>query len=209
MTKKPRPAWIWQNLNADTNDLIRPLLITVAVGIITLASCTMGHTAPITCDDRLGCSDWLRASSKAERPRTSWKRRHSRHASVFDANGNAASVRSKSGVVIKVAPPARAALQCVVDYVESHGVKIKYMRGYGSGTVRGSLHPSGRAIDINQTARNITRPAVPRAVSNAAADHCGVISGARWGYADNGHWNLMETGRPSEPWPRVVRGHSE
>lgn len=114
-------------------------------------------------------------------------------------------VRSKSGVVIKVAPSARAALQCVVDFVERSGVRVKYMRGYGRGTVRASLHPSGRAIDINQYARNRTKPSVPRSVSNAAADHCGVISGARWGYADNGHWNLSVFGEPKEPWPRVLR----
>jgi len=74
-------------------------------------------------------------------------------------------------------------------------VRIKYMRGYGKGTVRGSLHPSGNAIDINQTHRDRTSPAVPRHVANAAADRCGVVSGARWGYADNGHWNMTQTAR--------------
>ena len=128
--------------------------------------------------------------------------RHSHHHAT-DANGNAI-VRSRSGVAIRVAPSARAALQCVVDRVEAAGVRIAAMRGYGAGTVRGSLHPSGRAMDINQTARDVTRPAVPRSISNAAADACGVISGARWGYADNGHWNLAVHGRPREPWPRVV-----
>lgn len=129
----------------------------------------------------------------------------------FDANGNGvAIVLSKSGKSIKVAPNARAALQCVVDYVERAGVRIKAMRGYGLGTVRASLHPSGRAIDINQTARDVTRPRVPRSVSNAAADHCGVVSGARWGYADNGHWNLSVSGRKTqEPWPRVVRAEGD
>jgi hypothetical protein len=127
------------------------------------------------------------------------------------ANGNGVSiVRSKSGKLIKVAPSARAALQCVVDYVEARGVKIKAMRGYGPGTVRASLHPSGRALDINQTARNVTHPHVPRAIANAAADHCGVVSGARWGYADNGHWNLSASVRKTqEPWPRVVRAEGD
>ena len=124
---------------------------------------------------------------------------------VRDASGNSV-VRSSKGVSIRVAPSARTALQCVVDYVEARGVRIKSMRGYGPGTVRASLHPSGRAIDINQTSRDVTRPVVPRAISNAAADKCGVISGARWGYADNGHWNLAIHGRTTqEPWPRIVR----
>lgn len=121
--------------------------------------------------------------------------------SVTNADAGGVIVRSQSGIVIRVSPTARAALQCVVDYVESAGVKIKSMRGYGPGTVKGSLHPGGRAIDINQTARNKTSPVVPRSVSNAAADACGVISGARWSYADNGHWNL---GKHREPWPRAM-----
>jgi hypothetical protein len=117
------------------------------------------------------------------------------------ADAGGVIVRSQSGIVVRVSPSARSALQCVVDYVESRGVKIKSMRGYGPGTVKRSLHPGGRAIDINQTARNRTSPVVPRAVANMAADACGVVSGARWSYADNGHWNL---GRQREPWPRAL-----
>lgn len=126
----------------------------------------------------------------------------------LDANGNrVAVVRSKSGKAVKVAPSARASLQCVVDYVEAHGIKIAAMRGYGPGTVRASLHPSGRAIDINQIDRDVTRPRLPRAIANSAADHCGVVSGARWDYADNGHFNLRLVGETKEPWPRVL--HNE
>lgn len=103
---------------------------------------------------------------------------------------SASIVSSRSGVRVNVSPSAAGSLQCVINYVESHGVRITAMRGYGRGTVRGSLHPGGNALDINQYARNRTRPHVPAHISNAAADACGVISGARWGYADNGHWNL-------------------
>jgi len=127
-----------------------------------------------------------------------------RPARLFDANGNAAIVRSRSGVAVRVAPSAQRALQCVVDFVEAAGVRIKAMRGYGPGTVHGSLHPSGRALDINQVARNRTRPFVSPRIANAAADACGVVSGARWSYADNGHWNLMMRGEPRQPWPRVI-----
>lgn len=119
-------------------------------------------------------------------------------------HGEAATVRSRSGVKVRVAPSAQPKLQCVVDYVEHRGVRITAMRGYGRGTVRHSLHPGGRALDINQTDRNITHPNVPRAVASAAGRACGVISGSDWSYADNGHWNL-KTGHKREPWPRVVR----
>lgn len=105
-------------------------------------------------------------------------------------SGNAARVCSKSGKCISVAPSAQGKLQCVVNYVESAGVRIAAMRGYGRGTVRASLHPSGRAMDINQTARDVTRPRVPRSVSNAAARECGVVTGNSWCNRDNGHWQV-------------------
>lgn len=103
-------------------------------------------------------------------------------------------VRSHSGIAVRVAPSARKALQCVIDFVEQHGVRIMALRGYGPGTVAGSLHPAGKALDINQYARDRTRPGVPRRVSNLAGDKCGVVSGARWRDADNGHWNLVVSG---------------
>ncbi len=111
---------------------------------------------------------------------------------VMDANGNSAValVKSSNGVAVRVAVSARDKLQCVIDYVEAHGVHIVSMRGIGKGTVGGSFHPSGQALDINQDHRNFTHPYVPHEVSTAAADHCGVVSGARWHSADNGHWNL-------------------
>jgi hypothetical protein len=121
----------------------------------------------------------------------------------YPTGTGAQNVRSASGVRISVNPSAQVALQCVVDYVEQAGIKITAMRGYGRGTVRGSLHPSGRAIDINQTARDATRPRVPRDVANNAADKCGVVSGARWSYPDNGHWNLKSR-YAREPWPRTL-----
>src|SRR5262245_12473081 len=103
---------------------------------------------------------------------------------------SAATVCSSNKICVRVAPEARAKLQCVVDHVERAGVRVKSMRGYGRGTVRGSRHPSGHAIDINQTARGRTKPHVPRQVANAAGRACGVVSGGTWRHDDTGHWNL-------------------
>ena len=79
MTKTVRPAWVAETLNALTWDTLRPVVFAgVGVGLIVLASCNMGHTAPVTCDQR-GCSDWRGA-----------KQVQTRHArSSIDANGNA------------------------------------------------------------------------------------------------------------------------
>lgn len=82
MTKTPRPAWISRNLNADTNDLIRPLAITLALGVIALASCTMAQSAPVTCDMR-GCSDWKGSTSTVS------KSSRARISQSTDAHGNA------------------------------------------------------------------------------------------------------------------------
>lgn len=109
---------------------------------------------------------------------------------LLAVSAEAASLKSKSGVRVKVHESAHQRLQCVIDFVESNGVKIRSMRGYGAGTVEASLHPSGWALDINQTHRDVTSPHVPYSVSNRAADKCGVVSGARWRDGDNGHWNL-------------------
>lgn len=57
-----RPAWVAETLNAATSDRLRPVIgFLLGVTVITLASCNMGHTAPVTCD-KGGCSDWKGAS---------------------------------------------------------------------------------------------------------------------------------------------------
>ena len=108
------------------------------------------------------------------------------------SHAEAATVKSRSGILIHVAENARSALQCVVNYVEKAGVRIVSMRGYGPGTIAHSLHPSGQAIDINQVGRGVfgRNPRVPGRVADKAADKCGVISGNRWANNDLGHWNL-------------------
>lgn len=168
-----------------------------------LASITAANATQLKhgqCDNDGRCVSF--APAKEYSAHASKRRAHRVHRTKRHDVGGAAVVASRSGVRVRVAPSARAALQCVVDHVEAAGVRIKFMRGYGPGTVKGSLHPGGRAIDINQLARNVTRPVVPVHVANAAGDVCGLISGARWGYQDTGHWNMP--GRVAEPWPRIL-----
>ena len=74
-----RPAWVAETLNAANRDTLRPVALFLgAVAVITLASCTMGYSAPVTCDQR-GCSDWQGAKQI--------QTRHARRS--IDANGNA------------------------------------------------------------------------------------------------------------------------
>lgn len=108
---------------------------------------------------------------------------------AFCFTAEAATVRARSGATAQVAAGSAGKFQCLIDRLEGSGVSIKFMGGYRAhGSVRGSLHPSGRALDINQYARNVTRPHVPAGIGNAAASACGLIHGAVWRHADGGHF---------------------
>lgn len=98
-------------------------------------------------------------------------------------------VRSKSGASAHVAPAAAGAFQCLIDRLDAQGYPIRFMGGYRArGSVRGSLHPTGLALDINQTARNRTRPKMP-GNEVALANACGLVSGRQWHRSpDSGHF---------------------
>lgn len=104
--------------------------------------------------------------------------------------GTSGTVRSRSGAVAHVAARAAPAFQCFINRLEAQGYPIRFMGGWRRhGSVRASLHPAGLALDINQIARNVTRPRMPRN-EVALANACGLISGAQWGHADSGHVQL-------------------
>lgn len=106
------------------------------------------------------------------------------------APAHAGNLRSKSGAVATVSHSAVAAFQCLVNALEAQGYPIKFMGGWRArGSVRGSLHPAGLALDINQHSRNVTRPRMPPN-EVALANACGLISGAQWRRGDSGHFQL-------------------
>jgi hypothetical protein len=105
----------------------------------------------------------------------------------FCAPAYAGTVRAKSGATARVADGATSNFQCLVSKLEGQGYPVKFMRGYGHGTVRGSLHPSGMALDVNQTARGRTTPRMPHNEISLAAS-CGLLSGAVWRNNDSGHF---------------------
>jgi hypothetical protein len=99
-------------------------------------------------------------------------------------------VRSVSGATAHVAASATQAFQCLVDRLDAAGYPVRFLGGWRAhGSVPGSLHPAGLALDVNQIARNVTRPAMP---SNevSMANECGLISGRQWRWADSGHFQL-------------------
>jgi hypothetical protein len=108
----------------------------------------------------------------------------------IDATGAPGVVRSSSGAAAHVAPSAAPAFQCLVSALDRQGYAIHSMGGWRAhGSVRGSLHPAGLALDINQLSRNVTSPHMP---SNevALANGCGLVSGAQWANGDSGHFQV-------------------
>lgn len=136
---------------------------------------------------------------------------------ALDANGNLATVRSKSGKTAKVAPRYRSQFQALIDDLERDGYRIEFMGGWRKwGSCRQcDAHPAGRAIDINQTARNRVTRRFPSDVTTIAARH-GLCHGAIWGNADRGHFEIADASRSTQcralaqkSWPRVVEHKRE
>lgn len=104
--------------------------------------------------------------------------------------GGSGIVRSASGATAHVAASATGAFQCLVSALDRQGYPIRFMGGWRAhGSVRGSLHPAGLALDVNQLSRNVTRPAMP-GNEVALANGCGLISGHQWAHGDSGHFQL-------------------
>jgi hypothetical protein len=109
---------------------------------------------------------------------------------IVIAERSTGNVRALSGATAHVAASAAGSFQCIVDRLERQGYPIRFMGGWRArGSLRGSLHRAGLAIDINQTGRNRT---IPRMPSNEVeiANSCGAISGAQWGHRDSGHFQI-------------------
>lgn len=90
--------------------------------------------------------------------------------------------------------------------IDASGYKIEFMGGYGSRPNNYSLHPSGRALDIDQVSRNrLTRGKHFPSAVNEWARQCGLMHGDRhnWPrYPDYGHFQIdgqSWAGDKSEP----------
>jgi hypothetical protein len=100
------------------------------------------------------------------------------------------TIRALSGATAQVSSSAANAFRCIVNALETQGYPIKFMGGYArGGHIRGSLHYSGNALDINQTDRGVTTPRMPSNEVSLAAG-CGLVSGASWKNNDSGHFQI-------------------
>jgi hypothetical protein len=101
----------------------------------------------------------------------------------------AGTVRSTSGASATVADSAVSSFQCLVNQLDLQRYPVKFMRGCGTGSVHGSLHPRCLALDINQVSRGVTVPPMP-ANEITMATACGLVAGATWCNNDSGHFQI-------------------
>lgn len=124
---------------------------------------------------------------KAKPARVARTRHHKTESATPSVSG---VVRATSGAVAYVAHHATEAFQCLINKLEAQGYHIHEMGGYArGGHIRHSLHYSGRALDVNQLSRGVTKPHMP-ANEIELANSCGLISGAQWVNNDSGHFQL-------------------
>lgn len=136
---------------------------------------------------------------------------HSRR--VTDANGNwLVTIKASNGRTAKVAARYSSQFQGFIADLELAGYRIDFIGGWRAhGSCRRcDAHPAGRAIDVNQTARNRVTRRLPPNITTIAARH-GLCHGAIWGNPDRGHFEVAEKSRATschrfarEHWPRVV-----
>lgn len=120
---------------------------------------------------------------------------------VFSGPAVAATIGLPGGPHTEVALAAQGPLQCVLTTLRGQGYPVRFIRGYGRGSVPHSLHPAGMAMDVNQLSRGRTVPRMPAGEIVLAAG-CGAISGAVWRNNDSGHFQVGGYGGGSG------RGHS-
>lgn len=95
---------------------------------------------------------------------------------------------ASSGAKASVSMAAKPRFTCLLNKLEAVGYHVDFMGGYAS---RGnsSAHPTGNALDINQTARNVVTRRLPSNATEMARD-CGLVHGAVWSNPDQGHFEM-------------------
>ena len=93
---------------------------------------------------------------------------------------------ARSGATASVSYEALPHFQCLVTRLENVGYHIDFMGGYASRS-NPSAHPTGNALDINQTGRGRVTRSLPYGFVGMA-ESCGLYSGSNFG--DTGHFEM-------------------
>ena len=113
---------------------------------------------------------------------------HENRSKGHPGGGNGHRLTAKSGAQTSVSIVAMPHFRCLLERLETAGYHIDFMGGYAS---RGnaSAHPTGNALDINQTGRNVVTRRLPSNATEMARD-CGLVHGAVWSNPDTGHFEM-------------------
>ena len=106
-----------------------------------------------------------------------------------------ALVKASNGNGAYVHPSAVSTFKCILGGFENVRMPIAWIGGYGCRPLATSNHPRGLAMDINQYARDKTKPVVPRQQGLQIARSCSATSGAVWRNPDNGHFEIRSASR--------------
>ncbi len=98
----------------------------------------------------------------------------------------AGNLVARSGATASVSAHALPHFQCLVDKLEAAGYKIAFMGGFARRS-NPSAHPTGNAVDINQTAFGRVIRRFPGNIEEMC-QACGVYSGVHFG--DYGHFEM-------------------
>jgi len=167
--------------------------VLAAIGLMALA--TQAHAA----HGSYLPSDWPAsswASYQRWRPYTGYepyRYRHRGYAHHRRAHRHIGHIRhgsgnlvARSGATASVSSHALPHFQCLVDRLETAGYRIDFMGGYARRS-NPSAHPTGNAVDINQTGFGRVTRRFPANVEEMCRA-CGVYSGAHFG--DYGHFEM-------------------
>jgi len=131
---------------------------------------------------------------------------------LFDAPSQAhaglVQCRTTSGHTFLVAAAARDKLCGFVQALEATGHSIAHIHGWRAhGSVPGSLHPIGMAIDICQSRRNRVDCGYDPRRFTALAHRFGLMSGCEFRRPDCGHFQIAGVHRDHGARHRYARAH--
>lgn len=159
-----------------------------AIMFMSVQNSVFAKTSPaVTCDDRFPhtCQGLTFALQKTVKQKKYRKQK-------IHYSGSMTTI-SACGKSVRVSPKAASAFRGFLTELCSGGYKIDFVGGYRNTYIAGtkikSLHASGLAIDVNQTARNRVTRRLPAGVTQMAARY-GLKHGAVWRSPDAGHFEL-------------------
>ena len=171
-------------------------LISTIAGLTVAAALTATWPQPAAAHGAWGFevpdASWRGGPQDAGRDRGYYPRHrvarahHGRSAARHRPSRGGGNLVARSGASASVSGRALPHFRCLVDRLEAAGYRIDFMGGFArrSGP---SAHPTGNALDVNQTARGRVTRAFPAGLETMVTG-CGLYSGAHFG--DLGHFEM-------------------